>query len=184
MFKVWNKQTKKILSELCSSDPCVFYQELEKVKSCWSIKMKMIMKNLLFCFLSFWLPFLIYFSCCSWRLFREQNKITAVTRFITLESIIQGISKSPQIPEMQSTQPWSDSENTKAEREATSSAALEMNQTIHAPFACTVPQKWPIVKIKTWSLINNKTNVYAVQIIVCSPQLSISLPLCGVASAA
>lgn len=47
----------------------------------------------------------------------------------------------PQIPEMQSTQPWSDSENTKAEREATSSAALEMNQTIRAPFACTVPQK-------------------------------------------
>lgn len=90
------KQTnKKILSELCSSDPCVFYQGLEKVKSCWSMKMKMIMKNLLFCFLSFWLLFLIYFSCCSWLLFREQNKITAVMRFITLESIIQDISKPP-----------------------------------------------------------------------------------------
>lgn len=160
------KQTnKKILSELCSSDPCVFYQELEKVKSCWSMKMKMIIKNLLFCFLSFWLPFLIYFSCCSWRLFREQNQITAVMRFITLESIIQDISKPPQIPEMQSTQPWSDSENIqniKAKREATSSAAFEMNQTIRAPFACTVQRKWPMVKIKTWSLINNKTNVYTV----------------------
>lgn len=52
--------------------------------------------------------------------------------------------QTPKIPEMQSTQPWSESEkiqNIKAEREATSSAALEMNQTIRAPFACTVPRK-------------------------------------------
>lgn len=103
MFKVWNKQKDSFRTVYLFILPLFtfhliavcFIRKWRRWSPADQTDHPLIMKKLAFCFLSFWLPSLIYFPCCSRWLFTDRNKIMAVMRFITLESISQDISNPP-----------------------------------------------------------------------------------------